>query len=83
MNVEATLEKIRARLQGKAGDTGLAVFVRADGEVKMTNPATVLFRDTFNAYPDRLLAIYDSDAEYRWIKEDVQWAADNMVAAVL
>lgn len=80
-NIESALEKIMSRLSQRAGDVGLAVFVTPAGDVKATTITTDLFRFVMRTYPERLLGVYNEDAEDRWIREDLRWASVNMVGA--
>lgn len=82
MNIETALEKIMSRLRGTAGDVGLAVFVTPAGDVKATTVTTDLFRFTMRTYPERLLGVYNEDAEDRWIRDDLRWASVNMLGAL-
>lgn len=81
MELADTLDTIMSRLAGKAGADGLAIFVKPNGDVKMTAASTSLFKDMVRIHPEWLLGVYDEDADDRWIAADLRWAAENMAEA--
>lgn len=73
------LDNVMRRLEGRAGEKGLGVFVTKNGDVKTTSVDTLIFAKMIHEQPDRLLAVYDANATREMVSEDLGWAIDNMI----